>query len=139
MHATNTGTDPCTSSGLDRLFTLVSQASCETIGMAANGRRPEVRDVFITNPEIIAAGDPLKVLSACTSVNWPWSTAEAICAPHPGTKDVRISPQFERYIEDINNWSLSPDCLAIFPDLADKAWIRGVDGEDEEIGRPDEK
>ncbi|EON61493.1 hypothetical protein W97_00708 [Coniosporium apollinis CBS 100218] len=100
---------------------------------------PEVRDVFITNPEIITAGDPLKVLSACTSVNWPWSTAEAIYAPHLGTKDVCISPQFERYIEDINNWSLSPDCLAIFPDLADKAWIRGVDGEDEEIGRPDEK
>lgn len=139
MHATNTGTNHVASSGMDRLHTLVSEASCDPLEVAANGRRPEVRDVFITNPDILTAGDPLKALSACTSVNWQWSTAEAICSPYPGAKDLRISPQFERYVEDINNWSLSPECLASFPQLADKAWIRRDDGEDEEIGRPDEK
>lgn len=56
-------------------------------------------------------------------VNWPWSPAEVVCL-NQENNDLQISHVFELYIEDINNWSLNPAVLDMFPTLVDKAWIK---------------
>lgn len=57
------------------------------------------------------------------SVNWPWSPTEVVY-PNTETNDLQISPAFERYVEDINNWSLTPAALNRFQTLLDKAWLK---------------
>lgn len=42
------------------------------------------------------------------------------------TNELRLSAKFERYVEDINNWSLGPSVISLFPVLHDKAWIKEV-------------
>ncbi|TKA61485.1 hypothetical protein B0A49_07684 [Cryomyces minteri] len=84
---------------------------------------PDIRDVLITTPEALAAGEHLALFQRTTSVNWPWSAAEAIYI-NPATNQVGLASAFERYVGDINNWSLAPAVIARFPAIADKVWIK---------------
>ena len=71
--------------------------------------------------------DRLWSLTTHTSVDWPHSVAE-MTVLDPMTNEMLLSPSFERYIEDINNWSLDPSVLAHFPILHGRAWFREPNG-----------
>lgn len=67
-------------------------ASCSK----ADLRRPDIRDTFITSPEILRNDDCTHTLTAMMSVNWPWSPVEVVYL-NQKTNELQISYAFELY------------------------------------------
>ncbi|OCK83252.1 hypothetical protein K432DRAFT_189286 [Lepidopterella palustris CBS 459.81] len=91
---------------------------------------PEIRDAFINSPELAETPDAFEMLVINASVNWPWPLNEVISL-RSNVDGVQLNKTFEQYVRDINNWSLSPVIVAVFPVLGDKAWIRPEKEDDE--------
>jgi len=103
----------------------------------ADLRRPDIRDVFILSPGTLGSDDCLHTIAAMASVNWPWSPAEVLCISSE-SNELQLTPAFERYVSDIDNWSLDLAVLNRFPTVADKAWIKSasdVVSESDQLGQ----
>ena len=65
----------------------------------------------------------LDMITQHTHINWAENHVSMV-QMDPMKRSFIIHEEFERYGRDINNWSLDHSVAAVFPEIADKAWIK---------------
>ncbi|OCK97805.1 uncharacterized protein K441DRAFT_675178 [Cenococcum geophilum 1.58] len=91
---------------------------------------PEARDLFISDPINGEMTDAFQTLMMNVSINWPWQISELITL-RTDVDSLLLNPTFEQYVKDINNWSLNPAALVVFPALINKVWVNPDPDEEE--------
>jgi hypothetical protein len=66
---------------------------------------------------------PLPLLGRLSRLNWN-RDFEGMTMIDPTTETLGLSPQFEAWAKDLNNWWLDIEILIEFPALAGRAWIK---------------
>jgi len=114
-------------SSLDRPNRLVISLLPYSFTLPTNTQphRPDIRDTFIMHPGILS-GDgvecfPIIMETAC--VRWPLPEHE-MTVLDVVTNRLKLTENFIRHIEDINNWSVGSALISRFPALVDKVWVQ---------------
>lgn len=56
-------------------------------------------------------------------MNWPYEPVDCLIST-PEQEEPIINPVFQRHISRLDNWSVGPQFIAIFPDLADTCNVK---------------
>ncbi|KAF2809028.1 uncharacterized protein BDZ99DRAFT_521496 [Mytilinidion resinicola] len=83
---------------------------------------PEIRDSFIRYADQLHGMEGLQTFVSNLSVNWTMQGLDVMVAI-PNTNVLALSQVFEAYIRNLDNWSLDPAVLLVYPDLAGMAWF----------------
>ncbi|KAF2808511.1 uncharacterized protein BDZ99DRAFT_522054 [Mytilinidion resinicola] len=83
---------------------------------------PEIRDFFIRYADQSHGMEVLETFVSSLSVNWNLLLSD-VAVLIPNTNMFALSQSFEVYIRNLDNWSLDPAVLHVYPDLAGMAWF----------------
>ena len=81
---------------------------------------PRMRDKMVRIYPSIPFDEFFIPYTTTVSLNWPYERShEVLLRMTPGSPELCLNPEFERYLRDLGNWSLGPAFLKAHPSLVD--------------------
>ena len=84
---------------------------------------PRMRDRIIHNSDDYKFDNWFVPFTTGLSVNWPYEEHDCLIITEGGGEPL-LNPVFERHILRLENWSIGPQFVRAFPDLADTCLVR---------------
>lgn len=84
---------------------------------------PRMRDKVVRNYHNYPFENWFLPFTGGLSVNWPYEPVDCLIST-PEQEEPIINPVFQRHISRLDNWSVGPQLIAMYPDLADTCIVK---------------